>query len=260
MTINSIFLLAPAEFARPEEGPIAFAVALAAKAGAKLTIFCVALDVTSPGSTVDAIAAGEKLMAAAAAHGVDATLVSEHSHAVGIHEVVAEHARLHDISVSGINSEGLLSERQIAEYLMFESGRPVLLVPSHWRGEVVTDKLCVAWDNSRSSARALSDAFHVVGCDNVVFLSITDEKALASDLDPDDMVRAARRGGLVATTASASLAGRDIGNALQAEAIASGAGLLAMGAFGHSRLRSFVLGSATRGILADLKMPVLLSH
>ncbi len=33
-----------------------------------------------------------------------------------------------------------------------------------------------------------------------------------------------------------------------------------MGAFGHSRMRDFVMGGATTGILRDLKMPVLFSH
>jgi nucleotide-binding universal stress UspA family protein len=47
---------------------------------------------------------------------------------------------------------------------------------------------------------------------------------------------------------------------LQDVATARGAGLLAMGGFGHSRLRDFVLGGATKGVLGHLTMPVLLSH
>ena len=33
-----------------------------------------------------------------------------------------------------------------------------------------------------------------------------------------------------------------------------------MGGFAHSRMRDFVLGGATSGILRDLKLAVLLSH
>jgi nucleotide-binding universal stress UspA family protein len=36
--------------------------------------------------------------------------------------------------------------------------------------------------------------------------------------------------------------------------------MMAMGGFGHSRLRDFILGGATTGILSDLKLPTLLSH
>ena len=42
--------------------------------------------------------------------------------------------------------------------------------------------------------------------------------------------------------------------------MAEGAQLLAMGGFGHSRMRDFVLGGATKGVLNNLKLPTLLSH
>ena len=35
---------------------------------------------------------------------------------------------------------------------------------------------------------------------------------------------------------------------------------MVMGAFGHTRLRDFVLGGATKGILSDVRLPILLSH
>ncbi|HTN62809.1 MAG TPA: universal stress protein [Devosia sp.] len=52
---------------------------------------------------------------------------------------------------------------------------------------------------------------------------------------------------------------RPIARTLQDEALAANAGLLVMGAHGHSRLRDFVLGGATRGVLADLRVPLLAS-
>jgi len=33
-----------------------------------------------------------------------------------------------------------------------------------------------------------------------------------------------------------------------------------MGAWGHSRLREFILGGASRGILSEMTVPVLMSH
>jgi nucleotide-binding universal stress UspA family protein len=53
---------------------------------------------------------------------------------------------------------------------------------------------------------------------------------------------------------------RSISTALQEAALSEGAKLLAMGGFGHSRLRDFVLGGATKGVLSDLRLPLLLSH
>ena len=54
--------------------------------------------------------------------------------------------------------------------------------------------------------------------------------------------------------------GCGIATLLQEQATTIGAGLLIMGAFGHSRAREFILGGATRGVLDDLRLPVLLSH
>jgi nucleotide-binding universal stress UspA family protein len=51
-----------------------------------------------------------------------------------------------------------------------------------------------------------------------------------------------------------------IGDALQAAAIKHDAGLLVMGGYGHSRMREFILGGATRSILKRQRLPVLLSH
>jgi len=47
---------------------------------------------------------------------------------------------------------------------------------------------------------------------------------------------------------------------LQDHALEIGADVIVMGAYGHSRVRDFVLGSATGGILRNLRLPVLLSH
>ena len=40
----------------------------------------------------------------------------------------------------------------------------------------------------------------------------------------------------------------------------SGAGMLVMGGYGHSRLREFILGGTTRGVLAAMTVPTLMSH
>lgn len=260
MTLRSILLVAPAETARAERGPAAYAVALARTQGAALTIFCAALDVTSPGEAADPVQVGQELARSAEGAGVKGHLVTEHSHALGIHDVVAEHARLHDLVVIGVADEGLLSEQELAEHLLFESGRPVLLVPAdHEEGEV-PGRVAFAWDDSRAAARALGDALTLFAPTGGLLLSIDGEEELVGDLDQEQRIEAAARRGLRLDIVDAPAGERDVGEALQAEAMAAGASLLAMGAQGHSRLRTFILGSATESVLDDLRMPVLLSH
>lgn len=260
MTIKSIFLFAPAETADATKGPAAYAISMAKAHGAHLTLFSVAVDVTTPGRQTDAAAVVESLRTAAEAAGVPTSLVTEHSHAIGLHEVVAEHARLHDLAIAGTNNDGLLSERTIAEHLMFESGRPVIIVPADHGATYQPGPIAVAWDNGATAARALGDVVALFAPERVELLAIEGEKPLPTDLDQDQLAAATARRVATASFQLASLGGRRIGEALQAEAAASGAGLLAMGAFGHSRLRRFVLGSATADIVNNNKMPTLLSH
>jgi len=52
----------------------------------------------------------------------------------------------------------------------------------------------------------------------------------------------------------------DVGDALLSHAADSGADLMVMGGYGHSRLREFVLGGATRSIFESMTVPVLMSH
>ena len=260
MTIRSVFLFAAAESAEASRGAPALAIGLAKACGARLTAFCVALDVTTPGGTADASQIAEAIAQAAGAAGVECRTITQHSHAIGVHEVVAEHARVHDIAVIGANPDGLLSERQVAEYLMFASGRPVLLVPAACLGWEWPAKAAVAWDNTAAAARALGDAASLLGIADAVFLTINGEKLVQGDLDSPALMAAAADRGIAGIHVLASLGDRQVADALQDEALANGASLLVMGAFGHSRLQRFVLGSATSGLLQRLRMPALVSH
>jgi nucleotide-binding universal stress UspA family protein len=222
-------------------------------------VFTVALDVTTTGSSADTAAFAEAISAKAREAGIDFRVITSHSHAIGIHEVVAEHARLHDLVVIGVCDGAILGERQIAEHLLFESGRPVLIVPTDYAESYRSDTVAVAWDNSAAAARALGDARALIH-NATVFLTIDGDKQIESDIDGTELVEAAARRGLSARLVTTEKNERTIAEALQEEALAQGADLLAMGAYGHSRLRRFVLGSATQGILERPAMPVLLSH
>jgi nucleotide-binding universal stress UspA family protein len=94
----------------------------------------------------------------------------------------------------------------------------------------------------------------------VHFITIVGEKPMPTDLDTHALVQVTTQRGVQADHLNAALFGRTIGSALQQEAIAAGSHMLIMGAFGHSRLRSFILGSATADILKNVQIPTLVSH
>jgi nucleotide-binding universal stress UspA family protein len=52
----------------------------------------------------------------------------------------------------------------------------------------------------------------------------------------------------------------NVGSTLLAQAAACGADLLVMGCYGHARWMEFVLGGASRHVLAHMTIPVLMSH
>ena len=68
-----------------------------------------------------------------------------------------------------------------------------------------------------------------------------------------------RRLGLAAEVVQFDAGDQDVGDALQDYVDRLGGGMLVMGAFGHSRVRDFVLGGVTRSVLFDLRHPVLMS-
>ena len=52
----------------------------------------------------------------------------------------------------------------------------------------------------------------------------------------------------------------DVSNTILSYAADAGADLIVMGGYGHSRLREFILGGTTRGMLASMTKPTLMSH
>jgi nucleotide-binding universal stress UspA family protein len=168
-------------------------------------------------------------------------------------------ARHFDLSLVPVPADGA-GPQDMAQALVFDSGLPVILVPETAKSARL-DHVAVAWDGSRVAARALNDALRLlVPGGRVTVLTVHGEKALAAEDLAGNLAATLRLRGYDAKSANIALDGRPIGEALQAGAKEAGAGLLAMGGFGHSRFRDFILGGATLGILSHLRMPVLLSH
>jgi len=168
-------------------------------------------------------------------------------------------ARYHDLIVTGL-SDNDVSMESTAETVVFGSGRPTLLVaqdasPSQFQ------HVMIAWDGSRVATRAVADAHEFLRLAKTVTIAVvTDEKALPEGNPALRLSEYLDVHGINTTVALVQAGRRPIASALQEHALKIGADLMVMGAFGHSRMRDFVMGGATTGILRDLKLPVLLSH
>ena len=172
-----------------------------------------------------------------------------------ITDAAAAQARVHDLTVTQSGADF----RELNETLVFGSGRPVLLLPAkEWNGAV--DHVAIAWDGGRAAARALGDALWLVERAARVSILFSGKDKATSEPAAGRLSEALARRGVQAALRPVDTAGRQIGDALQDEAIAVGADLLVMGGYGHSRLREFVLGGATAGVLSNPLLPVLISH
>jgi nucleotide-binding universal stress UspA family protein len=174
-------------------------------------------------------------------------------------DTVTDIARYHDLTILGIgNHDAAL--RGTAEEVIFAAGKPVLLVPEDLESKSY-DHVVIAWDGSRVAARAIGDAWPFLAKATAIsILSVTDEKALPRRDVGARLADYLDKHGMSATVSNIATEDRPIAETLQTHALGIGAGMLVMGGFGHSRMRDFVLGGATSGILRDLKLPALISH
>lgn len=174
-------------------------------------------------------------------------------------ETAAAAARYFDLAMLPWSRESATA-RHLIETVVFGSGRPTILVPPSARPATL-DHIAIAWDASRVAARALGDALPLLAQGGrVSVLTVQDEKPLGGSSLASVLASSLEKRGFNATPHEISLAGRTVGRALQETALSEGAQVLAMGGFGHSRLRDFILGGATKGVFADLRLPVLLAH
>jgi nucleotide-binding universal stress UspA family protein len=199
----------------------------------------------------------EQVISAAAAPGQTVEVVRRVVPA-GVGTAASVEARYADVTVLPW-AEGAAQARDIAETVVFGAGRPVVVVPAGWEGARL-DHLAVGWDGSRVAARALADALRLMPMGaRVTVLTVRGEKPVEGYAGPA-IAGELSRAGWQAVAMEVPLDGRSVAGALQDRAHEAGAQLLAMGGFGHSRMRDLILGGATQGVLTDLRMPVLLSH
>lgn len=152
------------------------------------------------------------------------------------------------------------STHTLAEDVIFGSGRPTMLLPELAK-PTDFDHVAIAWDGSRVAARAVCDATPLLRrAAKISVLTITDEKTLPESNPGVRLARGLRERGLSAEAHAVLSGGSDVAVTLQENAIQRGASLLVMGGYGHTRVRDFILGGATEGILCDLRLPVLISH
>ena len=207
-------------------------------------------------------AAADRFAAAAGRAGVSYEPLTLSASLAGAGDQFGRIARRFDLAVVGqAEPEGKAVDDLIAEAALFESGRPVILVPYIQRAPLKLDRVMVCWDGSRPAARAVADAMPLLQRAGKVEIVIAgNERGKQDEIAGADMGQHLARHGLNVDVQRITGGDIDIADALLSHAADSGIDFIVMGGYGHSRLREFVLGGVTHSILQSMTVPALMSH
>ena len=171
-------------------------------------------------------------------------------------------ARRFDLVIVGQpERERAAAAEVVDEGVLFDSGRPVMFVPYIQKSGLKLDRVMLCWDGSRAATRAINDAMPFLEKAKQVELVIVSSKAgKANELTGADMGQHLARHGLKVEVKRITSPDIDVTSTILSYAADSSADMIVMGGYGHSRLREFILGGVTRGLLETMTVPTLMSH
>jgi len=171
-------------------------------------------------------------------------------------------ARRFDLAVVGqTDPERTAPDDLLIEAALFESGRPVVVVPYIQKQGLKLDRVLVCWNASHAAARAIADAMPFLTRSKAVeIVMVAGKSGDKTEIPGVDFGEHLARHGLAVEVKRLVAEDVDVANTILSYAADSAADFIVMGGYGHSRLREFVLGGATRGILESMTVPVLMAH
>lgn len=174
-------------------------------------------------------------------------------------------ARYADLVVIGQRAAGDVTSRvspDFQAYVLLNCARPVLVLPAAGPTGDIGKRVTVAWNGSAQAVRAITSALALLRDAAQVHLVVLREPGgpdvHGEEPGADMALYLARHG--VKVEVSVIAAAHDAGEALLSFAADNGSDLIVMGAFGHSRLREFVLGGVTRTALRSAPIPLWMAH
>ena len=144
------------------------------------------------------------------------------------------------------------------EAALFDSGRPVLVVPPSVP-QTLARNVLVAWNGSTEQARTNAYAIPFLRLANKVTI-LTVEGGTTPGPSGEEAACHLRRNGIKATALTVKPGARTSGEIILDRATTLGCDLLVKSAYTQSRLRQMIFGGATRHILANATLPILMAH
>jgi nucleotide-binding universal stress UspA family protein len=256
-----------------------YAISIAEKFGAHVLAIAFAYEPVIPGSVMGGIppefieaqrtesekgarAAIARFEAAAKRAGISSETRILSASVAGASDQLGRIGRRFDVVVLGQPTrEQPVPDEVIDEAVLFDSGRPVIFVPFIQKTGLNLDRVIVCWDGGRAATRAIADSMPFLEKAKQVEVVIVGSKPPKGDeISGADLGQHLARHGLKVDVKRITSPDIDVPSTILSYAADASADMIVMGGYGHSRLREFVLGGATRGLLESMTVPVLMSH
>jgi nucleotide-binding universal stress UspA family protein len=263
----------------PRDVAADFALSMARDFGAHVAATSFCYDMVVPGSVFGSVATGlvqaqraesEKIATAAVTAfeqnaklaGVSYETRLFHAPLTDAVEMFGRIARRYDLAVVAQDEPDSMPGRDmVIEAALFQSGRPVVVVPYIQKQGLKLDRVSVCWDGSRNAARAVADAMPILRkAKTVEVVVVIGAHGKSRELPGADIAQHLARHNLKVELSELVADDIDVPNTILSHAADVGTDFIVMGGYGHSRWREFVLGGATRAMLSSMTVPVLMSH
>lgn len=178
-------------------------------------------------------------------------------------EVVAAHARYADLVIVGQSepdAPATTTPPDLAETVVMAGERPVLIVPHIGAIKPPGRTVLLCWNGSREAARAATGALPILRKADKVIILLIDPRSDGGEQPGAGVAAWLVRHGVKAVVQRDTAADSNVGGVILSRAADHDADLVVMGLYGHSRVREWVMGGASRTLLASMTVPLLVAH